>query len=287
MVENLNGRLVFTYGSLKKEYNKRTKAYWKLSLLGTLMGIFLLPNLAYLSAITPEKLIELTNRIRLNQGMESLTANQLLTQAAIQKGETILDSNIFNHTIDGKRFSSWIRDTGYNYSYVGENLAIDFATSEGVLEAWENSPLHKKNLLSPYYKEIGIATIPGKFQGQDTMVVVQVFGAPAVGSAAPWAVNGEFDSGSVRGEINLFNPQLKDSAQNLLTHSIINQELLPLDSDKLTLPAVSQVNTFVIQPNYRQVANNFPLIFSLLITAYFLIFLYSYYFFKINKLSSV
>ncbi len=292
MIQRINGRLIFTYGGPKKEYNRLIKANLKLSLLGALIGIFLLPGLAYLSTITPEKLIELTNQERQSQGLNSLTVNQLLTQAAIQKGQSILAANTFKHTINDKTFSSWVKDTGYNYSYVGENLAIDFMTSEGVMEAWNNSPLHKKNLLSPYYQETGIAAMPGKFQGQDTTVVVQIFGAPAVGSAAPLTGDSEswhLNSSLIPEEVKLFDPRLT-GAENLLTRAIISQEVLPPANDKITLPAdiygASRVNTFIAQPDYQGFSNNFFIVFLSLLTAYSLIFLLTHYFLKINKLSS-
>ena len=291
MVQKINGRLTFVYGSGLKQYNN--KLNFKLSLLGILMGIFLLPNLAYLSAITPEELIALTNQEREAAGLNALTASQLLTQAAIAKGKAILESQAFKHNINDRKFSSWVRDTGYNYSYVGENLAIDFTTSQGVMDAWNNSPLHKKNLLSPYYHEIGIAATQGKFQGQDTTVVVQIFGSPAIGSAKPLAQNSGFSS--VNPNINFLENSLAGyefiSAENLLTHSIINREILPPYNSKLIIPAENNLsaslNKFIAQPGTYAAANNFLIIFSSLTLIYLFIFLCYYYFFKINKLSSI
>lgn len=289
MVQNLNGRLIFRYSGSKKLLNKLIRANFKLSLSAMFVGIFLLPQVAYLSTITPEKLIELTNQERTAAGMNSLTANQLLTQAALIKAQTIIDTNTFSHTINNKKFSAWVRDTGYNYSYVGENLAIDFTTSEGVMEAWENSPLHKKNLLNPYYKEIGISAVGGKFQGQDTTVVVQVFGTPAIGSAEPWTINQDLSYlNSLPAEINLADSQF--NRQNLLTRSIINQSTLPLYDNKMVLPAdnlpAGQLNKFIVQPNYQAGLNNFLIIFISITLIYLLIFLYYYYFLKIIKLIS-
>ncbi|MFH1583435.1 MAG: CAP domain-containing protein [Candidatus Falkowbacteria bacterium] len=290
MVQKINGRLAFVYGSGSK---KLISLKFKLSLLSMLVGIFLLPNLAYLSAITPEEIISLTNQERETAGLNVLTANQLLTQAAIAKGKAILESQTFKHNIDDRKFSSWIRDTGYNYSYIGENLAIDFVTSQGVVEAWKNSPLHKKNLLSPYYQEIGISAIDGKFQGQNTTVVVQIFGSPAVGLFQPLAP----DSGlsRINSNINFLETDLTGyqlgRAENLLTHSILNQELLPAFDSKLIIPAenilgVSSYKLFV-QPESYSTADNFLIIFTSLTLIYLLVFLYYYYFFKINKLASI
>jgi hypothetical protein len=289
MIQEINGQLTFTYACPKNNYNKLIKVKIKLSLLGILMGIFLLPNIAFLSTITPEKLIDLTNQERNLNGLYPLTANQLLTKAAILKANAIIETNTFKHTINDKKFSSWIQDAGYNYSYVGENLAIDFVNSESVIEAWKESPLHKKNLLSPYYQEIGIATIAGKFQSQDTIVVVQIFGAPAISSIAPSAQNlGSqlMNAKSALPEINLPNYQPLQT-ENLLNNIVINQELLPLYNNKLVLPEeINQtdlVNTFVIQPNFQKTINNFIIIFMSLYLTYIIIFLFYYSFLKINK----
>lgn len=291
MFKKISQRPYFILVAQKSKYKKLIKLNFKLSLLSALIGIFLLPHLAYLSTITPEEIIALTNQERELAGLNALTANQLLTQAAITKGKAILESQTFKHNIDNKKFSSWIRDTGYNYSYAGENLAIDFLTSQTVVEAWKNSPLHKKNLLSPYYHEIGLAAIEGKFQGQNTTIIVQIFGAPAVGSVKPlapasglsWLNSNNF---LATGLVNYSSGR----AENLLTHSILNQELLPARGDKLVLPAENnlmvKVNKFIVQPKNYVAADNFLIIFTALTLIYFLIFLYYYYFFKINRLAA-
>jgi len=289
MVQNLNGRLSFVYDCPPKQYYRLTKAKIKLFLLSVLVGIFLLPQIAYLTSITPENLIDLTNRERTAQGLTPLTANQLLVQAAEDKGQAILAAQAFSHTLGDRRFSSWVRDAGYNYSYVGENLAIDFNTGEGIIQAWNNSPLHKKNLLSPYYQEIGIAALAGEFQGQATTLVVQVFGAPATGAVQPLAANTGFNY--LNNNFNLAPTELTSlKAEDLLTHAVINQgQPLPAN-EKISLSnsgySLSQVNKFFVQPNY-QALNNFLVTLASLILFYLLIYLYYYYFLKINKLISI
>lgn len=265
--------------------NKLAKNSFKLSLLVILLGIFLLPQTAFLSTITPEKLIELTNQERMDSGLNTLTVNQLLTKAAILKAEAILKNNAFSHTINNEKFSGWIKQAGYNYSYAGENLAIDFVSSEGVVEAWNNSTAHKKNLLSPYYQEIGVAAIEGKFQGQNTVVVVQEFGAPAVNSAMPLAENGGLNFSR---DISIAPEYIQ--AENLLTNSISNWELMPASYEKITLPAAgvrsAPLNKFFIQPNYGGSASGFIFMFIFLTLIYLLIFLHCHYILKINKLVS-
>ncbi|MDP2709549.1 MAG: CAP domain-containing protein [bacterium] len=257
------------------------------------MGIFLLPNLAYLSAITPEKLIELTNLERQAAGLKPLTANQLLAQAAYLKGQAIINSQTFAHSINDKKFSSWIRDTGYNYSYAGENLAIDFSASESVIRAWENSPLHKKNLLSPYYGEIGIAAVEGNFHGQNTTVVVQIFGAPAASAARPIARNYE----STLLNLNPSAPAAGFSGyqyarpENLFTHSVSAGEFAATAETKMPLPRSAEnsapANNFFVQFQFYPEARNFITIFSLSLIISLIAFSYRRFFLIINKLASI
>ncbi len=283
MIQTINGRLAFIYGLPQKKSNRLNL---KLSLSIVVMGIFLLPNLAFLATITPESIIDLTNRRRQNAGLNNLIANQLLVKAAEEKGQAIFKAQTFSHTIGDKRFSSWVRDTGYNYSYVGENLAIDFVTSEGILDAWDNSPLHKKNLLSPYYREIGVAMVSGKFQGQETTIVVQIFGAPATVSIQPLT-----PASRLNPNLNLLEQNLADwqffPAENLLTHAIIGERLQPI-AKKLLLPAINQsretANKFIIQPGTLVAAKSFFIIYTFVSLIYSMAFLYYYYFFKINRL---
>lgn len=285
MVQNLNGRLYFTYGAPKNKNNKLSKHNIKLSLLGILVGIFLLPNLAYLSSITPENIIKLTNQERQTAGLNILASNQLLTQAALTKAQAILESQNFNHNIDDKKFSAWIRDTGYDYSFVGENLAIDFVNSEDIMRAWENSPLHKKNLLSPYYKEIGVAAINGKFQGQDTTIVVQIFGTPSLNNFQPLTTG--YDSNY--SELNLTIQQI-GYQESLLTNSILNKKILPAYQSNITLVKENdfnlQANKFIVQPKLFSITENLLIIFTSLSLIYLLMFIYYYYLYKFNKLVS-
>jgi hypothetical protein len=153
-------------------------------LFAAVLGIFLLPKTALMASITPEKIISLTNAERNRSGLSALDVDDQLTQAARAKAQAILDSQTFDHTINGKKFSSWIKATGYQYNLVGENLAIDFVTSEGLLRAWMGSPAHRENILNHEYDDIGVGVAEGTFAGQKTIVVAQIFGDPMV-KAAP------------------------------------------------------------------------------------------------------
>jgi len=149
-------------------------------LIFVILGIFLLPKLAFLSSITEQNIISATNKERVGLSIPALSTNELLTKAAYAKAKAIIESQTFQHDIGDRRFSSWVKDVDYKYTYIGENLALDFTTSEGAIKAWLNSPSHKKNLLNDKFKEIGVAVVEHRFQGKNTTIIVQIFGTPVM-----------------------------------------------------------------------------------------------------------
>lgn len=153
--------------------------YGSILMISLLMvGIFLCPKAVAASDITAEKIIELTNRERSERDLNELTAERSLEKAARKKAEFLLEKQIFEHDTPDREFSYWVKDAGYEYSYAGENLAMDFTENEKVVKAWLNSPTHKKNLLYPEYQEIGVAVVEGDYRGQESVLVVQIFGTP-------------------------------------------------------------------------------------------------------------
>ena len=147
----------------------------KVAVLG-LVSFF--PSTAYFSTITSERLVELTNQSRKAAGLAPLIENNKLDQSAYLKAEDILEKGYFNHVSPtGITPWYWFKQIDYNYRNAGENLAIDFIDAESLYQAWFNSPSHKTNLLSQNFKEIGIAVLSGNFNGRQTTIAVQHFGA--------------------------------------------------------------------------------------------------------------
>lgn len=131
-----------------------------------------------------EEVINLTNQYRLDHDLSQLLPNPRLTQAAINKAKDILSRNYFSHTSpEGRRFSYWIKESGYPYFYAGENLAIDFYNSEELFEAWIKSDRHRENIEREGFQEIGVASLGGVFENRKTNVVVQLFGTRVLGES--------------------------------------------------------------------------------------------------------
>lgn len=129
------------------------------------------------SSISAEKLIELTNKDRVTYGLNQLQGNVQLTAAAFAKASNMISKQYWDHFgPNGETPWQFIQGAGYVYVFAGENLAKGFKTSEGVHQAWMASKTHRENILSGNYKEIGIAVVQGKLLGEETTLVVQMFG---------------------------------------------------------------------------------------------------------------
>lgn len=123
-------------------------------------------------------LLELINTERIEFGVNTLTTNEILTQAAHARAEDMIINKYFAHTSPkGVYFTETILNSGYNYEFAGENLAKDFTTSESVMRAWKDSQSHYKNIINSNYSETGIAIVQNPFDGSH--VIVQLFGSPS------------------------------------------------------------------------------------------------------------
>lgn len=133
--------------------------------------------LGYATNISPDEIIRLTNEKRAENGLSALSYNTTLAQAALAKGNDMINKNYWAHVApDGTQPWAFFLNAGYKYKYAGENLARDFNDSVSTVNAWMTSPSHKENMLSPNYKEIGVALVNGSLTGSETTLVVQFFG---------------------------------------------------------------------------------------------------------------
>jgi len=133
--------------------------------------------LGFATNINIEKLLQDTNNERLKQGLGPVKLNSTLSIAAQKKAEDMFADDYWAHIApDGTTPWDFINGEGYSYTYAGENLARDFDDSDGVVQAWMNSPSHRDNLLRSEYEDIGFAVVNGNINGTDTTLVVQMFG---------------------------------------------------------------------------------------------------------------
>jgi uncharacterized protein YkwD len=137
----------------------------------------LVSRIQALADISTQELLQFTNEMRAENGLPPLAENQQLETAAYAKAEDMFAKDYWAHNSpDGTTPWYFIKNSGYNYIYAGENLAKGFTDSRDVVNAWMASPSHKENLLSENFKDVGFAVKTGKLGGEDTFLVVQEFG---------------------------------------------------------------------------------------------------------------
>lgn len=130
------------------------------------------------SDISNQQLLLLTNEKRQENGLPPLTINDNLSQAAANKASDMFGKDYWAHNApDGTSPWVFIKSAGYNYIYAGENLARGFNNAPDVISAWMASELHRKNMLSSNYQNVGFGVATGKLNGEDTVLVVEFLGS--------------------------------------------------------------------------------------------------------------
>jgi len=149
-------------------------------LIGGVIFTSLAFNFSYAQAqYSAGTLVTLTNSARAQNGLGGLATNSALASAAYNKAKDMFENNYFAHNSpSGKTPWDFIKEAGYSYSYAGENLAIGYTDPDELFSAWMGSPTHRENIINPNFREIGIAVVSGTFQGSETLIAVQEFGAP-------------------------------------------------------------------------------------------------------------
>lgn len=143
-------------------------------------------TLAQAANYSSDSLVTLTNSARSQNGLGALVTNSNLSSAAYAKAQDMLSDGYFAHNSpDGKTPWDFINESGYVYTYAGENLAIGYTDAAELFNAWMDSPTHRENILSNNYREIGMAVVEGNFQGTQTIVAVQEFGTRNGNSSTP------------------------------------------------------------------------------------------------------
>jgi hypothetical protein len=133
-----------------------------------------------LGAVLPAVVVEKTNEARAEMSALPLQRSAVLDEAAKLKAEHMAKGEYFAHySPDGVSPWYWFEKVGYLYAHAGENLAVHFTDSKKVVDAWMDSPTHRANIENLNYLEIGVGTAKGRFDGHDTVFVVQLFGTPA------------------------------------------------------------------------------------------------------------
>jgi uncharacterized protein YkwD len=128
------------------------------------------------------------NGFRAAHGLAPLRLSASLSAAARSHSVQMESDGYFAHnSVDGtafwKRIQGFYPSSSFGYWSVGENLlwsAPDVDAGKA-LTMWENSPEHRKNMLDPHWREIGVSAVhstsaPGVYNGLSVTIVTTDFG---------------------------------------------------------------------------------------------------------------
>src|SRR4051794_18093487 len=142
---------------------------------------------AALSPLESGVLVDI-NAFRVQHGLARLRLNTRLTAAARAHSSQMAEDGYFAHeSADGspfwRRVQSFYASSPWRFLAGGETLLWSPPTidARGALKLWIASPEHKKNLMNPRWREIGVsafhaAAAPGTYKGMDVTIVTTDFG---------------------------------------------------------------------------------------------------------------
>ncbi|WP_064091669.1 CAP domain-containing protein [Rossellomorea aquimaris] len=113
-----------------------------------------------------QQVIDLTNKERSKNGLGALKSDGELSNVAEMKSEDMKEKNYFSHTSPtyGSPFEM-MENFGIDYSSAAENIAVGQETPKSVVNAWMNSPGHRKNILNKQVTHIGVGIAKDSGQG--------------------------------------------------------------------------------------------------------------------------
>jgi uncharacterized protein YkwD len=122
-----------------------------------------------------QQVLDLTNQAREKEKLPPLRPNPLLFAAARGHSANMARQDVMDHVLDGKKPSDRVKDAGYRYTWMGENIAMtDGDTTAGVFKGWMQSKGHREHILSDHFDEIGIGIARND---KGNIYYTQVFGS--------------------------------------------------------------------------------------------------------------
>ncbi len=106
----------------------------------------------------------LTNTERLKEGLDPLVGCSTLHKAAQTHSDAMHEQDFFEHVnpYTGDGVGERSNQAGYRWEFIGENIAMGYASPKDVVRGWMNSPGHRKNILSDF-KHLGIGITLGGY----------------------------------------------------------------------------------------------------------------------------
>lgn len=114
------------------------------------------------------QLLKEMNKARVSHGVRPLRLSTILTRPAVTHSRFLARTGLLTHNgSDGRPFYVRLYKAGYSRRRaVGENLGMIGGCSTNVsklmVQMWLESPSHRRNLLDPHFKVVGLAVVKAK-----------------------------------------------------------------------------------------------------------------------------
>lgn len=107
-----------------------------------------------------QQVVDLVNKIRVQNGLKELKHNWELSRVARYKSQDMCGNRYFSHTSPtyGSPFTM-IKNFGISCRTAGENIAKGYASPEAVVNGWMNSAGHRANILNGAFTQIGVGYV--------------------------------------------------------------------------------------------------------------------------------
>ena len=113
-----------------------------------------------------DRVVTLCNQARAKEGLPALTRSDALCAASQARSAELV--RVFSHDRpDGRSCFTVFEELGIGYNAAGENIAAGQSSAEEVVNAWLNSPGHRRNIMNGAYTKIGVGLVqqPGSTYG--------------------------------------------------------------------------------------------------------------------------
>ena len=120
------------------------------------------------------------NAERAAAGLPPLALDPRLNAAAQRHADDMLQRSYYSHVSpDGGGPAERVRQSGYVFRLVAENIARGPVSVDEAMDNWLASEDHRRNLLNPGFRDFGVGVAVGRNSVGDTVLWVQDFGRPA------------------------------------------------------------------------------------------------------------
>jgi uncharacterized protein YkwD len=134
------------------------------------------------------RVLALVNELRMERGLKPLERDRKLDAAAEYFGGYMASAGKLEHGADGSTPAARVKQRGYAYCVVSENIAYEYSsrgfTAERLahtfVDGWRDSPTHRDNILDPEVTQTGLGVARSE---KGEYYAAQLFARPPLAGA--------------------------------------------------------------------------------------------------------